>query len=192
MSKTETEAATTDIKETMQVLINEAAEVAAKNTLRELQKERLIKNSLDPYKKTEILLYSYNDYLAAVEEKKRQIEFVLLHGIPQKSKSITSYSANNGRMDEEAKEQAYISGLEKSCAITMYFIETIDNAINVVKDEKYYKIIPMTYFERKTREEIAEYYGTDVGTISRNKKKLIKKLQNRLFSDEVILNLIAG
>lgn len=188
MAKAEKEMNITEI----QPIIEEAAAVAAKSTLKEFQKERLVKNGLDPYKKTEILLYSYNDYVAAIEEKNRQIEFVQLHGMPQKSKSITSYSANNGMMDDEAKQEAYIKGLEKSRAITQFFVDTIDNVLEQLEEEKYYGIIPMTYFEGKTREEIAECYGTDVGTISRNKKKLIKKIQIKLFSDEVILNLIAG
>lgn len=57
------------------------------------------------------------------------------------------------------------------------------------KDDIYYEIIPMIYFEGKTREEVADYFDTTVTTISRNKNRLVNKLKNRIFSDDVIYEL---
>ena len=71
------------------------------------------------------------------------------------------------------------------------FIKIIDNAIDMLKDDPYFDIIRMKYFEGKTREEMAEYYDVDVSTISRNKNRLVNLLQIRLFSDEVIYQIFS-
>lgn len=65
----------------------------------------------------------------------------------------------------------------------------IDLALNDIKDDIYFDIIPMTYFQDMTREEIAEYFNTSERTISRNKGRLINILKVKLFSDDVIYEL---
>lgn len=65
----------------------------------------------------------------------------------------------------------------------------IDAALNDVEDDVYYEIVPLTYFDKKSREYIAEYFDTTVTTISRNKTRLINKLKVKLFSDDVIYEL---
>ncbi len=69
------------------------------------------------------------------------------------------------------------------------FVDIIDKALKELKDDMYYDIIPMTYFEGCSREEVAEYYNTTVTTISRNKKRLIEKLKLFIFADDVIYEL---
>lgn len=72
---------------------------------------------------------------------------------------------------------------------TIKLVKKIDVALRVVENDVYYEIIPMYYFENKTREMIAEYYDTTVTTVSRNKTRLINKLKPILFSDDVIYEL---
>lgn len=72
---------------------------------------------------------------------------------------------------------------------TVKLVKRIDSALEMIQDDIYYDTIPMYYFERKTREEIAEYYDTTVTTISRNKTRLINKIKPILFSDDVIYEL---
>ena len=68
-------------------------------------------------------------------------------------------------------------------------INKIDMALDTIKSDIYYEIIPLYYFDDQTRDYIAEYYDTTVTTISRNKTKLINKLKVILFSDDVIYEL---
>lgn len=65
----------------------------------------------------------------------------------------------------------------------------IDDALEEVKDDIYYEIIPMIYFQKQSREAAADYFKTTVTTISRNKKKLVNKLKARIFSDDFIYEL---
>lgn len=72
---------------------------------------------------------------------------------------------------------------------TKKLVREIDMALEDIKDDIYYDIIIMSYFEGRSREYMAEYFDTTVTTISRNKNRLINKLKARLFSDDVIMEV---
>lgn len=72
---------------------------------------------------------------------------------------------------------------------TTKLVGKINDALYDIKDDVYYDIIPMIYFEERSREAVAEYFDTTVTTISRNKNRLVNKLKARLFSDDVIYEL---
>lgn len=69
------------------------------------------------------------------------------------------------------------------------FVDIVDEALRELQSDLYYDIIPMMYFEERTREYIAEYFDTTVTTISRNKRRLINKLKYLIFADDVIYEL---
>ena len=72
---------------------------------------------------------------------------------------------------------------------TTKLMKIINEALDEIKDDPYYEIIPLIYFENATREYVAEEFDTTVTTISRNKNRLVNKLKTRIFSDEVIYEL---
>lgn len=72
---------------------------------------------------------------------------------------------------------------------TIKLVAKIDEALEEIKDDIYYEIIPLTYFENETRENIADKFRTTERTISRNKGRLVNQLKVRLFSDDVIYEL---
>lgn len=72
---------------------------------------------------------------------------------------------------------------------TLKLVARIDSALEDIKDDIYYDIIPLTYFQKETRENIAEIFNTTERTISRNKGRLISELKVKLFSDDVIYEL---
>lgn len=69
------------------------------------------------------------------------------------------------------------------------FVDIIDAALLELKDDQYYEIIEMIYFENHSRESVAEFFDTTVTTISRNKRRLIEKLKTLIFADDVIYEL---
>ena len=68
-------------------------------------------------------------------------------------------------------------------------VNRINDALYSIKDDPYYDLIPMIYFEEKSREYIAEDFDTTVTTVSRNKTRLVNKLKAMLFSDDTIYEL---
>lgn len=83
----------------------------------------------------------------------------------------------------------YNAFVESDQPYTQKLVKKIDAALDSIKDDIYYDIIPMVYFEGETREAVAEYFDTTVTTISRNKNRLVNKLKVRLCSDDVIYEL---
>lgn len=172
--------------------VNEIIEKTAQAVVSELKSNGLLKDRKQtPFQKTEILLYNYNDFKEAVEDKHMQIETIQEEGVPKKSASITSFSGEQVTYakSEAEKAEEMIYSIEQSIQVTCKFINVIDAALNSLKGDLYYEIIPMKYFEGKTREDIASFFDCDVKTISRNKNRLINKLQIRLFSDEFIYQI---
>lgn len=72
-------------------------------------------------------------------------------------------------------------------AITL--VGKIESALYDIKDDIYYDVIPLTYFQNETRENIAEIFHTTERTISRNKGRLVNILKTKLFCDDVIYEL---
>ena len=162
-------------------------------TLNELDKKRIIKKKiLTPYQKTEQVLFSYNDYKIAVNDKYEKIEEIKKYGVSKHSGSIIPMPTNTGYKEtkfESDKQQEAIETLEKSIILTKRFIAIIDDALEKIKDDPYSDLIRMIYFEKQSNEDVADYFNVDSSTIRRNRKTLIKKLSIYLFSDDVISEL---
>lgn len=109
---------------------------------------------------------------------------------------LSGLMKDNGMTAYQKTEKAL--GLYKSIqnnrsenAISDKFIEQLDKALKTLEDDPYYDVIPMIYFENKTREQVAEYFDTTATTISRHKVRLINKITPILFSDETIIELFS-
>lgn len=72
---------------------------------------------------------------------------------------------------------------------TIKLVDKINRALYEIKDDAYYDIIPLVYFNGESREYVAEYFDTTVTTVSRNKTRLVNQLKSMLFSDDVIYEL---
>ena len=83
----------------------------------------------------------------------------------------------------------YTIFLKSDQPFTQKLIEKLNEALCSIEDDSYYELIPMIFFENRSREEVAEYYDTTVTTISRNKNRLVNRLKKLLFSDDVIFEL---
>lgn len=72
---------------------------------------------------------------------------------------------------------------------TQKLVKIIKTALTTIEDDPYYEIIEKFYFDRISREEIAEYFDCDVKTITRNKRRLVNELKVIVFSDDTIEEL---
>ena len=73
------------------------------------------------------------------------------------------------------------------------FVKKLDDALaEVSRNDEYYEIIPMSYFENKTNEEIAEYFCVSVRSVRRNKARLLNCLKCYLFADTCIKEILLG
>lgn len=67
-------------------------------------------------------------------------------------------------------------------------VEKVEDALTSLKDDKYFEIIPLFYFQKRTRENIAEIFDASTTTISRNKNRLVNKISIVLFADEFVID----
>ena len=177
-------------------LISHTVQKAVTETVLELKRQNLIVDGRQsPFQKTETLLFNYNNFVAAVKDSEEQIREIRNMGLAKKSKSITSFMGDTGYVEVKSdleKAEEKIEMIEFRIQTTRNFIKVIDDAVYALKDDPYYELIHLRYFEGRSRDEIAEYFDCDVKTVTRNKNRLINLLQIRLFSDEVIQHIFGA
>ena len=146
------------------------------------------------YQKTEQLLYNYMNFKRIVEERKKEIETIKECGAPQKSTSILEYVSKTGVVHGlstvEESMQAAIRSVQGSVDTTVQAIALIDKCMETMKNDPYYCILEMRYFEGRTQEDIADYLGCSQVTVSKNKSRLIKELSIKLFPNQAISEML--
>lgn len=172
--------------------LNQIIELVVNTTLQTLEdKKLLVKSDKTAYQKTEQLLYNYNGFKKIVLEKRKEIDDLRKYGVPKKDGSIVQYSPHTGGtvqgivLEEESVENA-VQNVERSVQGTVQVIAMIDKAMRSLKNDPYYNVLEMRYFEGRTLEDIASDMKCGTMTVSRNKSRLVKELAMRLFPDQVI------
>ena len=78
----------------------------------------------------------------------------------------------------------------KPDTITAHILANAESALHDLETDPYFDVITRYYFDGQSREFIAQARGASVTTITRNKARLLKELAPRLFSDDVIKDLL--
>ena len=73
---------------------------------------------------------------------------------------------------------------------TLKQVAQIDVALEQIRSDHFYAIIPMCYFEQKKIWEIADYFGVAERTIIRKRDELVRKISCVLCSNDVIKDLL--
>lgn len=106
-------------------------------------------------------------------EIKNYIDLAIKRSINEYKKSGILKQADNVVYDDISQILTnYYKGGEKEASITY--------AIQGLRFDPYFRIIPMYYGEGKKVEEIAEALGVDVSTVVRNKKRLCLEVYNEI------------
>lgn len=69
-------------------------------------------------------------------------------------------------------------------------IELIEIGLKGIKEDKYYELIPLKYFECYSVEEVAEKLKIDRATYFRNRSRLITELSELIFPDEILKKIL--
>lgn len=166
----------------------------------ELEVRGLIKKDNSSFKNTEKILFNYNKLKESITDRKEQIDDIIAVGVLKKSKSITSISSNNAPNydDNEILEQS-INSLNKHIERTKIIIKHIDRVLDKFKDDPYFDIIKLYYFDGKSYEQIAEFYDnknkkestqTASSTISRNKNRLVNAIKVLLLPNDFLSEIL--
>lgn len=179
----------------VQGMITAAVETAIEKLMTKLEGEGLINkqptSKQSAYQKTEALLFNYQNFVKIVEERMQEIEDIKRYGVPKKGKAVVEYGGNVGGtvqgivLPEETVERA-VENVVRSVQGTVQAIALIDKCMATLKNDPYYPILEMRYFEGRTQEDIAYELKCTQKTISQNKGRLVRELAMRLFPDQVV------
>lgn len=178
--------------------LNEIISFVVTKTLDTLEERGLIRGKKDEktaYQKTEQLLYNYRGFKRIVGERLQEIEDLKKFGVPTKSKSIVEYvphadgTVQGIVLDEESVQDA-IASVQASVQSTVQVISKIDRCMAQLRNDPYYCILEMRYFEGRTQEDIALELKCAQQTVSKNKNRLVRELSMRLFPDQVAQEML--
>lgn len=107
------------------------------------------------------------------KEVKEYIDLAIKRSINEYKKSGLLKQADNAAYDDISQilRSYYSNGCTEA---------SITYAIQGLRFDPYYRIIPLYYGNGKKVEEIAEVLGVDISTVVRNKKRLCLELYNEI------------
>ena len=124
-----------------------------------------------------------------IERFKADIEDIKKEDM-QKSKSIVefySHSGNGEKPDLEELRAAKIRIVQIKINRDETEIAAIDKALDTIKDDKYYPMIAMRYFENMEQEKIAEKMDCSIRTISYQFGRLLGRLAVSLYGADALV-----
>ena len=152
------------------------------------------KQERSAYQKTELLLWNYRNFQKVIKEKLEEIEDLRKYGVPHKGEAVHTYAGSVGTVNEICTEDETISNaicnVQESIREVQLVLNKIDVAMLTLKNDPYYKILEMFYFEGHLQEDIAMYYTCVQSTITKNKNRLVRELSMRLFPNDVIKEMV--
>ena len=156
-------------------------------TDREIKTEK----QLTPFQKTEKLLSELSLLKGAIDSKNMLIEDLKKEGISiHKKETGVNVQTSKVYLSELEKVENRIEKLQEEIARIENVISMVERALGTIRNNKYYDIIEMKYFDDLTFEHISEKLNISVITAKRYKNKMIRQLQLVIFSDDVIKNIL--
>jgi len=136
------------------------------------------------FKHTEKRLYAYMTLLDNITRYDKDIEDLVkeakLYG-SQKSKDIARMRVSGVRLTPDEILEAKILTLEKRKAVDMSEVHEIQRALDTIKNDDYYMIVELKYFEKYNDTKIAQELHCDESTVKRRKNKLIREMMISMY-----------
>lgn len=174
-------------KAKMQELIAEAVEKKMEEVGRRLILEGK-KGQRNWTKLTMKRLYSYPLLIKNIERYKLDIEDIRKEDMG-KSKSIVEFYAHSGggeKPDLEELRAAKIRIVEMKIDRDQKEIAEIEAALATIKDDPYYSIIDLKFFQKMAHEDIAETVPCGLATVSRQLGRLLDIVNITLYGADAL------
>ena len=165
----------------------------ADKIIEKMKTDREIKTEkqLTPFQKSEKLLSELSLLKGAVDSKNMLIEDLKKEGISiQKRETGVNVQSSKVYLSELEKVENRIEKLKEEIVRIENVVNMVERALGTIRNNKYYDIIEMKYFDDLTFEHISEKLNISVITAKRYKNKMIRQLQLVIFSDDVIKNIL--
>lgn len=146
------------------------------------------KENRKPYQDTERRLRAYTTLKGNIARYQKDIEDIRREDMGR-SADIIMYQTNSGMSPERDLEELR---REKIFALTEKLhrdatdVKEMDIALDYIKADPYFQVIPMTYFEHQTQEAVADAIHCEKSTVWRNRKRLIWQMSLVLYGADAI------
>lgn len=140
------------------------------------------------YQATERRLRAYPALKANIKRYEADIEDIT-HEDMGKSADIVMFQSHSGKTPErdlEELRQEKIYGLTEKLRRDSKEVQEIEVALDYVKEQEYYRIIPMIYFDGMSQKDIEREMHCDRTTIWRNRKALVGKMSIVLYGADAL------
>ena len=143
----------------------------------------------DLAKLTKKRLYAYPQLKKNIERYKLDIADIQRETFG-KSKSIVIFQRNSGDNAEqltiEEQRAAKIRLIEQKIERDEAEIKDMDAALSQIKNDSYYRLIEMRFFQKMNRDEIAEKFPCDSRTVSRQLGRLLDTVNISLYGADAL------
>ncbi len=144
------------------------------------------KKAQNAYKATERKLYAYPDLKAKIQADQEYLQDLQEYGLIRHSADIVRFQKSGVRLSDEDLLEGLIQDIKARIAVNEYEIKSIDDSLDPLTNDQYFRIISGKYFEQLSDDELAEELNCDPSTIRRNRNRLVKRVAIRLFGAEAV------
>ena len=175
------------IEKTIKRLVNTVLKDLVSEVLKAFDIAQQRKSVNNCFSRVEKLLYNYNTLKYQVEEIKKDLKDMNIEVNTTRSKDIIFFKTSNGiSKDKEEIQDEKIQARYWSMKRTESEIKRVENALDKIKDDKYYKIIELKYFDKWNISDIASALNVSETTIKKNTKELINTLSVWIFGIDAL------
>lgn len=139
------------------------------------------------YKKVEDMLKYYNRFKKRIIYIQDNIDNIILKKSTKPitwGDSISEYKSELEKI-EDIKEQN-----QKRLEKYKILVQLVETALEEIKDDKYFRIIELRYFDKKNIEDIAEILNTTDRNIKRHRTRLVTDLCEIIFPEEILEKIL--
>lgn len=134
-------------------------------------------------------LYNYNNVVRGINSLQDTIDYVEEEGATESHLGAVRFNGNReyDSTNDYDRQQAELRKLKYTLRKYKRIKKQIDEMLEVVKDDNFYRIIPYKYFNKKTHVEIAKNFMIDPSGINRHDKRLLKEMcdyYNLIYGDD--------
>lgn len=146
------------------------------------------KDERSAYQRTELLLWNYKSFKRVVEDKQSEIDEIRRYGVPHKGSAVHTYCGDgtvHGLCTVDETVESTVHSIQYNIDYILEVINMIDKAMLSMKNDPYYPILELRYFNGMSQDDIAKALNCTQQNVSKHKNRLVRELSLRLFPNDV-------
>lgn len=140
----------------------------------------------DAYRATERRLYALPVLAKKVEDTKERLKELRERGAPARSKDVIRFQRFGVIMTPAEILDGMIADIESTIAADEHEIETVNTALEQIKDDEYFLAVKGRYIDQVSDAEIAKQIPCDERTVRRHRGRLVRVVAIWLYGAEAV------